>query len=77
IRFFAILRELTGMRTLAMSLDKPEEVGVILDRLVAHHPAIGPYRTALRAAVNQEYVDEAFTVFNGDELAVITPVSGG
>ncbi|HLE57470.1 MAG TPA: MoaD/ThiS family protein [Rhodothermia bacterium] len=77
IRFFAILREVTGTRSLEMRLDKPETVGVVLDRLVARHPDIKPYRKSIRAAVNQEYVDETFTVFNGDELAVITPVSGG
>jgi len=31
----------------------------------------------MRVAVNMEYVGESHTVFNGDELAVITPVSGG
>ena len=77
IRFFAILREVVGSRSLEMSLDRPETVGVVLDRLIAHHPSIKPYRGSIRAAVNQEYVDEAFIVFNGDELAVITPVSGG
>lgn len=77
IRFFSILREIVGTRGVQMTLDKPEPVAVILDRLVAHYPDIDAYRSTIRAAVNQEYVDESYTVFNGDELAVITPVSGG
>lgn len=77
IRFFSILREVVGVRSVQVTLDRPAPIGRILDRLVADHPAIGPYRSSIRAAVNQEYVDEEYTVFNGDELAIITPVSGG
>ena len=77
IRFFSVLRELTGRRCLEMPLREPEEVATVLDRLVADYPVMAPYRMTMRAAVNREYVDESFTVYNGDELAIVTPVSGG
>ena len=77
IRFFSVLRELVGSRHVQMQLDNPESVQIVLDRLAAHYPDIAPHRPSMRAAVNQEYVGEDFTVFNGDELAIITPVSGG
>lgn len=77
VRLFSVLRERTGLRRIELALDEPRRVAEILDRLVVQHPEIAPYRETMRAAVNMEYVDESYTVFNGDELAIITPVSGG
>lgn len=77
IRFFSVLRERLGQSEILVPLDQPERVAQVLDRLVGRYPELAAYRTSMRAAVNMEYVDESFTVFNGDELAVITPVSGG
>ena len=49
----------------------------LLDRLEEIHPAVAPFRPVLRLAVNHEYVSESATVEAGDEVALITPVSGG
>jgi len=77
VRFFSVLREKLGQSVVLLPLDEPERVAHVLDRLVGRYPELAAYRSSMRAAVNLEYVDESFTVFNGDELAVITPVSGG
>lgn len=77
VRLFARLRELTGLRHLEIQLERPETVRALLDRLVVDYPEIAPYRSAMRGAVNREYVDDTHMVADGDELAIITPVSGG
>jgi len=77
VRFFSVLRERLGQSEILVPLARPERVEQVLDRLVERYPELAAYRSSMRAAVNMEYVDESFTVFNGDELAVITPVSGG
>ena len=77
VRFFSVLRERLGESEVLVPLDEPQTVERVLDRLVGRFPDLAGYRTSMRAAVNMEYVDESFVVFNGDELAIITPVSGG
>ncbi len=60
-----------------MSLEAPATGTDLLDHLEAQYPVLGDYRPVLRLAVNQEYVPETVTLADGDEVALITPVSGG
>ena len=41
------------------------------------YPVIAEYRRWIRPAVNLAYADESTLLKPGDELALITPVSGG
>ena len=56
-------------------LDGPAFDGV--SRLVERHPVLAPGRPAVRFARNGEYADAETALADGDELAVIPPVSGG
>ena len=52
-------------------------VSEFLDLACELYPPMAPYRSVMRLAVNQEYALESRIIHAGDELALITPVSGG
>ena len=77
VRLFAIQRELAGTREVALDLADGATVADAWDALVARHPAIAPGRSYVRFARNGTYADETTTVHDGDEVAMIPPISGG
>ncbi len=77
VLLFSVLRQRVGQGRLAVDLEAPLTGAALLDYLAARYPAIGAYRGVIRLAVNQEYVPESVALCDGDEVALITPVSGG
>ena len=77
ILLFSVLRQRIGEGRLTLDLELPATGADLLDHLEAQYPVIGDYRPVLRLAVNHEYVPETVTLADGDEVALITPVSGG
>ena len=77
VLLFSVLRQRIGEGSLTLNLEMPATGADLLDHLEVQYPVIGDYRSVLRLAVNQEYVPESVTLADGDEVALITPVSGG
>ena len=77
VLLFSVLRQRIGEGSLTIALEPPATGADLLDHLEARYPVIGDYRPVLRLAVNHEYVPETVTLADGDEVALITPVSGG
>ena len=77
VLLFSTLRERLGRRELEVSVPAPATGRRLLDQLAAQYPAIAAYRPVIRLAVNQEYVPESVELHENDEIALITPVSGG
>jgi molybdopterin converting factor subunit 1 len=77
VRLFASLREVVGRSELQLELPEGSSAEDAWRTLVGHHPALGPRRASLAAAVNRCYVDFAETLRPGDELVFLPPVSGG
>jgi molybdopterin synthase catalytic subunit len=77
VRLFAIQRELAGTREVPLDLDDGATVGDAWDALVAAFPALAPGRASVRFAVNGSYADADTALTDGDEVAMIPPVSGG
>ena len=77
ILFFSVLRDKIGRGSIELDLQQKTTAGELLDEIVKTYPAIGSFRASIRMAVNQSYVDSSHTVQGGDEVALITPVSGG
>lgn len=72
VRLFAMLRERAGAREVTLDLPDGASVGDALARLAdiaAGLPVV--------LAVNRRYADDAQELHEGDELALIPPVSGG
>ena len=62
-----------------MELELPEDstVGSLVGRIVDRYPGLPQRPDTLVVAVNQEYRDHLFGLDDGDEVALIPPVSGG
>ena len=76
-RLFAIQRELVGSREVALELAPGATIETAWAALVERHPVLAPGRPAVRFARNGEYADPTTMLDDGDELAIIPPVSGG
>jgi MoaE-MoaD fusion protein len=77
VRLFAIQRELAGAREVGLELADGATVADAWDGLVALHPALEPGRASVRFARNGAYADATTPLADGDEVAMIPPVSGG
>jgi molybdopterin converting factor subunit 1 len=77
VRLFAIQRELAGAREVAIDLPDGATIEAAWAALVARHPTLAPGRPAVRFARNAEYAPPDTALAEGDEVAVIPPVSGG
>jgi MoaE-MoaD fusion protein len=77
IRLFAIQRELAGARELRLELPDGSDVEAAWVALVERHPVLAAGRPSMRFARNGDYAEPATTLSDGDEVAMIPPVSGG
>ena len=77
ILLFSVLKEKVGAGVLTFPLETPATGRELLDALASVYPVLRPYRQVIRLAVNEAYVDEGVSLEQGDEVALITPVSGG
>ena len=75
VKFFALCREAAGQREAELELPAGSNVRGALERLQEQYPRLDA--RCLAVAVNQEYVEQERVLANGDELALIPPVSGG
>jgi molybdopterin converting factor subunit 1 len=75
VRLFASYREAAGTNRLETSLSAAATVADLLDVLASRIPALT--RAKGMVAVNQEYVTASAPLHDGDEVALIPPVSGG
>ncbi|MBM4242283.1 MAG: molybdopterin converting factor subunit 1 [Deltaproteobacteria bacterium] len=76
VRFFASLRERLRTSETARDLPPGATVGDLLQALYRDFPDL-PGSGRVSVAVNAEYVDSRHALSEGDEVALIPPVSGG
>ena len=77
VRLFARLSELAGTREVEVEVGEGVSAGDVYQVLCERFPALRGLNASLRYAVNGEYADASHPVDEGDELALIPPVSGG
>lgn len=77
VLFFASCRELVGTPEASISLPVRASVADLLARLAEEHPRFRDMEGSLMVSVNQAYVDRTRRLSDGDEVALIPPVSGG
>ena len=77
VLYFGIIRERLGRREETLDVPEGTTVGQITGALSDRHGDLAKGVASLRVAVNLEYVDPARILAEGDEVAVIPPVSGG
>jgi molybdopterin converting factor subunit 1 len=77
VQLFAVTREAAGTGNCSIDLKPGDTVVQLLDQLCSRYPAIGPHRLFLRVAVNRNYSALTSVLRDGDDVAVIPPMSGG
>lgn len=79
VLFFAGARDAAGCEQAEISWDG--DAALTIDEfwtlLEARHPKVAPLRPGVRLARNLEYMAGNESLFSGDEVAMIPPVSGG
>jgi sulfur-carrier protein len=77
LRLFSSARDLAGYGESTLQLPPGARTGDVLTSLEHGNPKFIEWRHAIRLAVNYEYVSDDHLLHDGDEVAVIPPVSGG
>jgi molybdopterin converting factor subunit 1 len=76
VKFFALGRELIGRSELDFQLSENASIVNLIDKLKDEHPRFAQLNSYL-VAVNMEYAGTDTRLKEGDEVAIIPPVSGG
>lgn len=77
VRLFAMQRELAGTRQVDLELPGGATIEDAWAALAARFPLLAPGRPAVRFARNADYAPADTVLADGDEVAMIPPVSGG
>ena len=78
VRLFAVLRERAGRESVTVEVADGATVGDAVDAVAREHGLAEVIeRMPVVMAVNREYARADATLAEGDELALIPPVSGG
>jgi molybdopterin converting factor small subunit len=76
ITAFGIAKDILSTNKLTYELTEGLSVGELKTKLISDFEDFQKLKS-LRFAVNEEYVEDHFTLRNGDEVILIPPVSGG
>ena len=77
VQYFGMLKEFAGREIEPVELPDGSTVGSLYDTLQQRVPQLRKYGTAIALAVNYEYSGRDAGLKEGDEVALIPPVSGG
>lgn len=77
MRYFALWREELGQEEETREVAPGTTVTALIDTIVADRPRLAALRRSTMFMLNQEYVEPGQQLSDGDEVAVIPPVSGG
>ncbi len=77
MKLFAGYRDKVGASDVALDLPDGASLGALAREMVRLHPSLISEPGDLVAAVNQEFRDHDHALAEGDEVALIPPVSGG
>ena len=77
VLYFAVLRERRGAPSETLELPAGGDVAMALAVIAKQHPQVASLLPRVQVAVNQVIVPATAPLTEGDELALIPPVSGG
>ena len=77
VRLFASFRQAVGAGEVRVNLASDARVRDVLAAMRREYPALGAGLENAMVAVNLEYVGPDYRLSDGDEVAIIPPVSGG
>ncbi len=77
VRLFATYREIVGAGQLAWTLRDGTTAGQLIEAVLAKYPRLAGHGHTMLLAVNHEVVRPDVILREGDEVALLPPVSGG
>lgn len=78
VKLFAMVREIVGTDELMLTVSgNPATVSQVRAHLLSEYPALLPVLPFSQIAVNQEVAEDETAIHQGDEVAILPPVSGG
>jgi molybdopterin converting factor subunit 1 len=77
VLFFGVLKDLAGKASDSISLPENATLGDVLHHYEQAIPRLRETASSLAMSVNQEYAGPATKLTQGDEVALLPPVSGG
>jgi molybdopterin synthase catalytic subunit len=77
VLYFAVVRERLGREDEALDVAAGITARGLLELVEQRHPQLAGLRTALKVAVNEEFVPSEHVLAEGDVVALIPPVAGG
>jgi len=77
VRYLGMLKEIAGREDEPVEVSDSAVVGELYAALQQRIPQLQQFRHAIALAVNYEYADSETRLREGDEIALIPPVSGG
>jgi molybdopterin synthase catalytic subunit len=77
VRLFAALRDVVGASSIWIDLPHGALAEELVDELARRHPRFAPYREHTMIAVQGTFLQEDAKLHEGDEVALMPPVSGG
>jgi len=77
VLFFGQLKDLTGRASENLPLGDSATLSDVLQHYSEQFPALGKLSPSLALSVNQEYASQDAPLRDGDEVALLPPVSGG
>ena len=77
VRLFASYREKAKTSRIVLDLSQGASVKTLVHEVISAYPDLTGNPDSMVVAINQEYQDHSFLLNDGDEAALIPPVSGG
>lgn len=77
VLFFGMLKDLAGQGSQLVSLPEPATLNDLLGWLGQQIPRLKPHLPSIAMSINQEYAQPESALKQGDEVALLPPVSGG
>jgi molybdopterin synthase sulfur carrier subunit len=77
LKLFSSAKDLAGFDERLIEVPSNSQSEDVFKYLTRQNPLFERWKPSLRIAVNMEYVDNKHPLHDGDEVAVIPPVSGG
>jgi molybdopterin synthase sulfur carrier subunit len=77
IKLFAIYQEVYQQEEISFQLPQKSKAQDILNMVIKQCPQLASWQSVTKLAVNLDFVCPDFILNDGDEVALIPPVSGG
>src|ERR1700737_550718 len=77
ILFFGVLKDLAGQTTDSVSLPGGATLREVFSHYEQRMPSLSSLKASIAMSVNQEYASLETKLKDGDEIALLPPVSGG